>query len=90
MSDEASEVALAVAKEQEILLARLRRRTTMSDEEIVKTLLPFSEAAFEAGYRMAMRDASERAAHLLRYAALYRSGFLIVSAAVVAWLVAAR
>lgn len=84
------EVAAMVDASQKKLMAEMRRRTTLDDEQIVKLLEPFSETAFGAGYKVGWNDAEWHARALLARAGLYRVAMLVASAALVSWWIVSR
>lgn len=66
------DAALSVLHEQRLLLAELRRQTTLDDDRLVAILRPFSEAAYEAGYDNGFSVASWRAYRELVFLKGYR------------------
>lgn len=79
------QVAKMIEAEQRKLMAEMRRRTSLSDQEIHKLLAPFSESAFGAGYKMGWSDAEQTASDTLARAGLYKLAGLVMTAATVAW-----
>jgi len=79
------EAAAMVAKETKRLMAEMRRKTSLDDEQIQEMLSPFGEVAYGAGYKLGWAEAEQNAARQLAVAGYYRIFGLLSSAALVAW-----
>jgi hypothetical protein len=84
------EAAAMVAKETKRLMAEMRRKTSLDDEQIRELLAPFGEVAYGAGYKMGWAEAEQSAADKLVAAGYYKIVGLVSSAALVAWWLIAR
>jgi len=80
-----SDVARAVHDEQRKLLAEMRRRTTMDDQEILLLLQPFCEVAFNAGYKSGFSEAEWLAFRKVSTAQMF--AFCVSAAAVASWII---
>lgn len=77
------DVAVMIEAEQRKLMAQMRRRTTLGDQEILTMLEPFSSAAFGAGYKLGWHDGE---LDVIDRSARWKLVAMLASAALVAWL----
>lgn len=81
------QAAADVKREQDRILAELRRRTTMSDEELYELLKPLAQVAFESGHEIGWTEAMWKCEGVrLRGRAAWIIAFCTSAAAAAGWL----
>ena len=77
--------AAIVVGQRNLIVAWLRRETTLTDDEIREHVIePLDRVTFRAGFEVGYGEAVATVESILKQATFYKVGFLMVSAAAVA------